>query len=84
MDSPDDTVDRILAALAILPQPEEANAMRVTISRTLKRMSVYRILEIRQHIEREFNAENPEVLATLQMIDGQLALRKIAGLRHWR
>ncbi len=84
MNTPDDTMDRILAALTVVTAPEHAEATREAVNRAIKRLSLYRILELRQRIQRELESGHPEVTATLLMIDGQLILREIAGLHDWR
>ena len=84
MDAADDVPQRILASLAALPECEQAEAMRSAIGNAIKQMSIYRILELRQRIHGEFDPANPTVRATLEMIDGQIALREIAGGARWR
>jgi hypothetical protein len=84
MNSPDDIAARILASIASLPPAEQADALRGAISHGIKQMSVFRILEVRQRIALELDEDVPLVRETLDMIDGQLALREIAGHAGWR
>ena len=69
MDSHDDMTSRILASLAALPLHEQADAISALIGSVIKEMPRERI---------------PVVQATLDLIDGQLALREIAGSATWR
>lgn len=84
MDTADDVPHRILASLATLPECEQAEAMRAAISHAMKQMSIYRILELRQRIHAGFDCDIPTVRTTLEMIDGQVALREIAAGAGWR
>ena len=84
MDSHDDMTSRILASLAALPLHEQADAISALIGSVIKEMPQDRILEIRDEIANELDARIPVVQATLDLIDGQLALREIAGSAVWR
>lgn len=84
MDSQDDMTSRILASLAALPPHEQADAITALIASVIKEMPRDRILEIRYEIACDLDESIPVVQATLDLIDGQLALRDIAGLEHWR
>lgn len=84
MDSNDDMTSRILASLAALPLHEQADAISALIGSVIKEMPRDRILEIRDEIATELDARIPVVQATLDLIDGQLALRDIAGNADWR
>jgi hypothetical protein len=84
MDSADDISAIIFASLAYLSEPADGDAMRASMARGIKHMSVYRILELRQRILSELDEEIPVVRETLQMLDGQLILREIAGGSNWR
>jgi hypothetical protein len=84
MDSNDDMTSRILASLAALPLHEQADAISALIGSVIKEMPPERILEIRDEIASELDARIPVVQATLDLIDGQLALREIAGEADWR
>lgn len=84
MDSHDDMTSRILASLAALPLHEQADAISALIGSVIKEMPRERILEIRDEIATELDERIPVVQATLDLIDGQLALREIAGSAIWR
>lgn len=84
MDYNDDMTSRILASLAALPLHEQADAITALIGSVIKEMPHNRILEIRFEITRELDERIPVVEATLDLIDGQLALREIAGPDGWR
>ena len=84
MDSNDDMTSRILASLAALPLHEQADAISALIGSVIKEMPHERILEIRGEIANELDERIPVVRATLDLIDGQLALREIAGNMLWR
>lgn len=84
MDSNDDMTSRILASLAALPLHEQADAISALIGSVIKEMPRERILEIRDEIATELDVRIPVVQATLDLIDGQLALREIAGEASWR
>ncbi len=84
MDSHDDMTSRILASLAALPLHEQADAISALIGSVIKEMPHNRILEIRHEIASELDERIPVVQATLDLIDGQLALREIAGSAVWR
>lgn len=84
MDSNDDMTARILASLAALPLHEQADAISALIGSVIKEMPRERIIEIREEISTELDARIPVVQATLDLIDGQLALRDIAGDADWR
>ena len=80
----DNIASRILASIAALPLHEQADAIHSLISGVLKEMPVETIYEIRAEIETQFPEEIPIVQSTLNLIDGQLALREIAGASIWR
>lgn len=84
MDQPDDIASRILASIAALPLHEQADAIHALIGSALKQMPVASILEIREEITSQFPDDIPIVEATIDLIDGQLALREIAGRDAWR
>jgi hypothetical protein len=84
MDSQDDMTSRILASLAALPPHEQADAITALIGSVIKEMPRDRILEIRHEIACELDEAIPVVRATLDLIDGQLALRDISGAADWR
>ena len=84
MDSQDDIAARILASIAALPLHEQADAIHALIGGALKEMPVTSIWEIRAEITSQFPDDIPIVQSTLDLIDGQLALREIAGKALWR
>jgi hypothetical protein len=84
MDGNDDITARILASIAALPADEQADAIQTLIGCALKQMPVMSILEIREEISSQFPEDIPIVQSTLDLIDGQLALREIAGRSAWR
>ena len=84
MEHEDDMTSRILASLAALPLHEQADAISALIGSVIKEMPRDRILEIRFEITCELDERIPVVQSTLDLIDGQLALREIAGGSDWR
>lgn len=84
MNSNEDFTSQILNSLNALSAEDQAEVILAVIGAALKSMSVYRILEIRGEIAAELNASIPLVRAALELIDGQLALREIAGDDPWR
>lgn len=84
METNDDMTSRILASLAALPLHEQADAISALIGSVIKEMPRDRIFEIRDEISSELDVRIPVVQATLDLIDGQLALREIAGNEIWR
>ena len=84
MGSNDDIASRILASIAALPLHEQADAIHALIGSALKQMPIETIYEIRAEIVDQFPEEIPIVSSTLNLIDGQLALREIAGAAIWR
>lgn len=84
MDYNEDMTSRILASLAALPLHEQAEAITALIGSVIKEMPRERILEIRFEITGELDERIPVVQATIDLIDGQLALREIAGAAEWR
>ena len=84
MGSNDDIASRIIASIAALPLHEQTDAIHALISGALKQMPLEAIYEIRAEISDQFRNEIPIVRSTLNLIDGQLALREIAGSSIWR
>ena len=84
MEPNDDVAARILASIAALPLHEQADAIHALIGGALKQMPCEVIYEIREEIVAQFPDEIPVVRSTLDLIDGQLALREIAGSALWR
>lgn len=83
-DDEDDIASRILASIAALPVEEQAEVIHALIGGALKEMPAQVIHQIRAEIVAQFPEEMPVVQSTLQLIDGHLALREIAGPAHWR
>ena len=71
-------------SLSSLPAEAQAEVILAVISAALKNMTIYRILEIRTEIALELNTAVPLVQAALDVIDGQIMLREIAGADAWR
>ena len=84
MGSNDDIAARILASIAALPLHEQADAIHALIGSALKQMPLKTIYEIREEILGQFTEDIPIVRSTVELIDGQLALREIAGPAGWR
>lgn len=84
MHSDDNLTSRILSSLARLSAEEQMGAVIALIGATVKTMSVYRLLEVRQEIRAELDPALPVVQAALDVIEGQLALREISGDENWR
>ncbi len=84
MNTDDQLTSDILAALACLPFEKQAEGMQRAISHALKHLPVARLCEIRRRIATELDENIPSVKATLEIIDGQLALREIADGAYWR
>lgn len=84
MEPDDDLTSQILNSLNALSAEDQAEVILAVISAALKNMSVFRILEVRAEIATELSATVPLVRDTLQLIDGQLALREIAEEEDWR
>lgn len=84
MDTHDDLTTRILTALSDLPTEDQTEIILAVISAALKNMSIYRILEVRAEIAVELVPSVPLVATALELIDGQIALREIAGEERWR
>ncbi len=84
MQSDDDLTSQILNSLSALPVEDQVQVILAVISAALKNMTLYRILEIRAEILAELNPAVTVVRAALDLIDGQVALREIAGDEAWR
>lgn len=84
MNSNDDIAHRILESIAALPADEQAVAIHTLIGSALKQMQPEAILEMRAEITSQFDEDIAIVRSTLDLIDGQLALREIGGSAEWR
>jgi hypothetical protein len=82
---PDDNIAaRILASIAALPLHEQTEAIHALVGVALKQMPLEAIYSVRAEITDQFPEAIPLVRTTLDLIDGQLALREIAGSAMWR
>jgi hypothetical protein len=84
MDSADEVTSIIIASLGDLAVPGRDDALRASIARAIKHMTIYRILELKERIQAEFDEDAPIVRETLELLAGQIALREIAGTARWR
>jgi hypothetical protein len=84
MDTDDQLTSDMLAALACLPLNSQAEGMRCAVSDALKHMSTWRLRDVRRRIEAELDESIPTVRSTVEIIEGQLALRDIAEGAYWR
>jgi len=84
MSAPHNFATRIMAAIAALPMEARAEAIHAILSEMLKDRSVESILQIREEVTQRFDAGIPIIRSALDLIDGQLALREIAGAACWR
>jgi hypothetical protein len=81
---PDDDIAAIIASITALPLHQQADAIHAMIGAALKQMPLEVIHQVRAEIMQHFTVELPIVRSTLELIDGQLALREIAGSFIWR
>ena len=84
MDSNDDIASQIWASIAALPMHEQADAIHSLLGSVVKHLPLEGVLQIREEIAAEFEEDIPIVRSALELIDGQLALREIAGAAQWR
>lgn len=84
MSFPNNFAARVMAAISALPREERAEAIHTILGEMLKDRSVEGILEMREEVTQQFDAEIPIIRSALELIDGQLALREIAGAACWR
>lgn len=77
MNDKDDIAAKILASIAALPLAEQAEAIHALIGSAIKQMPIENIREIRAEILSQFSIDIPIVSSTIELIDGQLALREI-------
>lgn len=74
-----------MAAIAALPPNEQTEAVHAVLSGVLKEMPAESLLAVREEIAGMFEDEDLEIVrTTLDMIDGQIALREISGDDDWR
>src|SRR4051812_23360768 len=79
MNFSNDFTARIMAAISALPIEERADAIHALLSEMLKHMPDESIHQMRGEILDQFEEDIPIIKSTLELIDGQLALREIAG-----
>jgi hypothetical protein len=84
MDSSSHFTAHVLESLAALAPDYQPRALHDLLAKPLKTLSIYRVLELRCAIAAELNSEQPVVAAALDLIDGQIVLREIAGSETWR
>lgn len=85
MDWDDDIASRLMAAIAALPADEQSDAIHAVLSGVIKEMPRDSLLNVREEIAGMFEDEQLDIVrTTLDMIDGQIALRDIAGDEGWR
>ena len=85
MDWDEDIASRLMAAIAALPPHEQTDAVHAVLSGVLKEMPRESLLGVRDEIAGMFEDEELDIVrTTLDMIDGQIALREIAGDEEWR
>jgi hypothetical protein len=81
----DDIASRLMAAIAALPPEEQTDAVHAVLSGVIKQMPLESLVEVRAEIAQMFEDEPLDIVeTTLDMIDGQLALREISGREDWR
>lgn len=74
-----------MAAIAALPPEEQTDALHAVLSGLIKQMPMDSLLEMREEIAQRFADEDLDIVrSTLDMIDGQIALRQIGGTAGWR
>ncbi len=84
MNFPNEFAARLMAAISALPVEERADAIHALLSDMLKHMSKESIRQMRLEVLEQFDEEIPLISSTLDLMDGQLALREIAGSSYWR
>jgi hypothetical protein len=84
MSFPGDFTSRIMAAISALPVEQRAEAIHVILSDMLKDLSIESILQMREEVRQQFDEDIPIIRSALDLIEGQLALREIAGSANWR
>jgi hypothetical protein len=84
MNFPNEFAARLMAAISALPVEERADAIHALLSDMLKHMPRESILQMRSEVSEQFDEDIPIIRSTLELMDGQLALREIAGSAYWR
>ena len=81
----EDIASRLMAAIAALPPEEQTDAVHAVLSGVIKQMPLEALLDVREEIAGMFEDEQLDIVrTTLDMIDGQIALREIGGSAGWR
>lgn len=83
-DSSHNFTAHVIESLSALAPEYRPRALNDLIARPIKGLSIYRVLELRCAIVSGLDARSPMVAAALDLIDGQIMLREIAGDEHWR
>lgn len=84
MDPLQNFTSHVVESLATFAPDYQPQALYELLASPLKTLSVYRLLELRWAIKVGLEIEQPAVQAALTLIDGQIALREIAGNNSWR
>lgn len=81
----EDIASRLMAAIAALPPEEQTDAVHAVLSGVIKQMPLDALFDVRAEIAGMFEDEHLEIVqTTLDMIDGQIALREISEGEEWR
>lgn len=81
----EDIASQLMAAISALPPEEQTEAVHAVLSSVIKQMPLDVLTDIRAEIAAMFEDDPLEIIrTTLDMIDGQMALREIGGRAHWR
>lgn len=85
MEWDDQIASRLMAAIAALPPEEQTTALHAVLSGLIKQMPMDSLAEMREEIALRFADDDLDIVrSTLDMIDGQVALREISGSAGWR
>ncbi len=84
MDPLQNFTSHVVESLSTFAPDYQPQALYELLGSPLKTLSVYRLLELRWAITVGLETDQPAVQAALTMIDGQIALREIAGNDGWR
>lgn len=84
MDSSQHFTSYVLESLSALAPEYQPHALNDLVARPIKTLSIFRILELRGAIVTHLDADSPQIAAALDLIDGQIILREIAGDDPWR
>ncbi len=81
----EDIASQLMAAISALPPEEQTEAVHAVLSSVIKQMPLDVLTDIRAEIAAMFEDDPLDIIrTTLDMIDGQMALREIGGRAHWR